>query len=297
MAKNFISISDLSAEQIKGLLEEAVELKKQPVTPHPPLPHRSMAMIFDKPSLRTRLSFEVGMTQLGGHAVYLAPDDIKLGKRESVHDTAKVVSSMVDVIVARVSSHADMKEMAKHSSVPVINAMTDLEHPCQIMADLLTLHEHFGSLDGLKLAYLGDADNNVTNSLALAAEALGLELRVASPKGYEMSEAVARRAPSVKHGTDVAEAVEGADVVVTDTWVSMGKEAEAADRLKALELYRVDAALMAKASKRAVFLHCLPAYRGKEVSAEVIDGPQSLVYPEAENRLHAQKAVVLSLLR
>jgi ornithine carbamoyltransferase len=295
-AKHFLSINDLSADEIRALILRATELKKQPVDPSSPLLNKSMAMIFDKSSLRTRLSFEVGMTQLGGHAVYLAPDDIKLGKRESVHDTAKVISSMADIIIARVSSHDDVTELAEFSSVPVVNAMTDREHPCQIMADLQTIYEHFGSFDGLKLAFVGDANNNVTNSLALTAEILGLDFKIAAPKGFEMSDEFRTLARSAEHFDDPVAAVAGAHVVVTDTWVSMGKEAEAADRLKALAPFQVTATLMAQADPKAIFMHCLPAYRGKEVTAEVIDGPQSAVFQEAENRLHAQKAVVLELL-
>ncbi len=236
------------------------------------------------------------MTQLGGHAIYLAPDDIKLGTRETVHDSAIVISSMVDIIIARVSNHEDVQELAKHSSVPVINAMTDREHPCQVLADLQTIYEHFGAFDGLKLAYLGDADSNVTNSLALAAEILGMEMSIAAPQGYEMSAAIRQQAPSVKHYNDPDPAITGAQVVITDTWVSMGKEAESAERLKALAPFAVTREIMAKADSKAIFMHCLPAYRGKEVTSEVIDGSQSVVFAEAENRLHAQKAIILELL-
>lgn len=298
--KDFLSISDLSAEQIKTLINKAIvlkaELKKLGSHPSSPLKNKSMAMIFDKSSLRTRLSFEVGMTQLGGHAIYLAPDDIKLGVRETVHDSAIVISSMVDIIIARVSNHEDVQELAKYSRVPVINAMTDLEHPCQVLADLQTIYEHFGAFDGLKLAYLGDADSNVTNSLALAAEILGMEMSIAVPQGYEMSAAIRQQAPSVKHYNDPAQAISGAQVVITDTWVSMGKEAESAERLKALAPFAVTRELMSQADTKAIFMHCLPAYRGKEVTPEVIDGPQSVVFAEAENRLHAQKAIILELL-
>jgi ornithine carbamoyltransferase len=294
--KHLLSIADLSANEIKALVAKAIELKKNPIDTSSPLLNKSMAMIFDKSSLRTRLSFEVGMTQLGGHAVYLAPDDIKLGVRETVHDSAIVISSMVDIIIARVSSHEAVEELAEYSSVPVINAMTDLEHPCQILADLQTIYEHFGSFDGLTLAYVGDANNNVTNSLALASEKLGIEMRIASPKGYELPGSIRKQAPSVKHFEDPRLAVVGAHIVVADTWVSMGKEAEAKDRLKALVPYQVNAELMKQADPSAIFMHCLPAYRGKEVTAEVVDGPQSVVFAEAENRLHAEKAVVLTLL-
>jgi ornithine carbamoyltransferase len=293
--KDLISIADLSPDQIKSIIESAVELKVGRAG-EPPLRDKSMAMIFDKPSLRTRLSFEVGMTQLGGHAVYLAPADIGLGERETVHDSAVVISSMADVIIARVSSHQAVTELAANSKVPVINAMTDLEHPCQVLADLLTIYERFGRFEGLKLAYVGDANNNVTNSLVLAAGLLGMEIRVAAPAGYELASEIASRNPAVQQSNDPRAAVTGADVVITDTWVSMGKETKRAERLKDLAPFQVNQELMALANDQAVFLHCLPAYRGKEVSPEVIDGPQSLVFAEAENRLHAQKALLLYLM-
>jgi ornithine carbamoyltransferase len=257
---------------------------------------KSMAMIFDKSSLRTRLSYEIGMTQLGGHAVYLAPDDIKLGVRESVHDTAIVISSMADIIIARVSSHEAVIELAHYSTVPVINAMTDQEHPGQVLADLQTIYEEFGTFKGLELAYVGDADANVINSLALASHILGMEMSIAAPKGYAMAPEIAKQAKTVKHLHDPVQAVKGAQVVITDTWVSMGKEAESGDRLKALAPFQVTNDLMKLADKQAIFLHCLPAYREKEVTADVIDGPQSRVFEEAENRLHAQKALVLELM-
>ncbi len=295
-AKHLLSITDLSAAEIKALVKQAIKLKKRPIDTNSPLLNKSMAMIFDKSSLRTRLSFEVGMTQLGGHAVYLAPDDIKLGVRETIHDTAIVISSMVDVIAARVSSHKAVVELAEYSTVPVINAMTDLEHPCQALADLQTIYEHFETFDSLKLAYLGDADANVINSLALAAELLSMELRIAAPKDYEMPKTIRKLTPRTKHFNDPIKAVVGAQVVITDTWVSMGKEAEAAKRLKALAPFQVTEELMALADQKAIFMHCLPAYRGKEVAPGVIDGQQSAVFQEAENRLHAQKAVVLELL-
>lgn len=295
---NIISITDLSAADIRQVIQAAIKLKADTKAGRCPTPlaGKSMAMIFDKPSLRTRLSFEVGMTQLGGHAVYLAPDDIKLGVRETVHDSSLVISSMADVIIARISSHQDMRELADYSSVPVINAMTDLEHPCQILADLQTIYEEFGTFESIKIAYLGDANNNVTNSLVLAAGLLGIEISVASPPGYELDPQIRAKAKTLTEYDDPAPAVKGAHVVVTDTWVSMGKEAEKAGRLKDLAPMRVTASLMDAAGKKAIFMHCLPAYRGKEVTAEVIDGPRSRVFEEAENRLHAQKALLLYAL-
>lgn len=297
--KDFLSITDLTAEQIESLVKKAIALKadlKKNGGHSQLLQNKSMAMIFDKPSLRTRLSFEIGMTQLGGHAVYLAPADIGLGVRETVHDSAVVISSMADIIIARVSSHKDVIELAEHSRVPVINAMTDLEHPCQILADLQTIYEQFGSFKGLKLAYVGDANNNVTNSLAFVSEILGIEMSIAAPEEYKMLPEIAARAPSIQHFNDPAQAIRDANVIVTDTWISMGKEEEGAKRLETLAPFQINSGLMSRADKNAIFLHCLPAYRGKEVAAEVIDGPQSAVFAEAENRLHAQKAIILELL-
>ena len=298
--RHVISITDLSADEIRGIVKSAIKLKaglKQKTgQPEPPLRDKSMAMIFDKSSLRTRLSFEVGMTQLGGHAVYLAPDDIKLGVRETVHDSAIVISSMADVIIARVSSHEAVQELAKYSSVPVINAMTDQEHPCQILADLQTIYEQFGTFEGIKIAYLGDADNNITNSLVLAAGLLGMEIRIGAPSGYELSPGIGGKADGLLQFNDPESAIKGAQVVIADTWVSMGKEADRAKRLDDLSPFQVDQKLMALADKKAIFMHCLPAYRGKEVTAEVIDGPQSVVFAEAENRLHAEKALLLHVL-
>lgn len=284
-------------------------------------------MIFEKPSLRTRLSFEAGMTQLGGHAIYLGPADIGLGTRESIADVAKVTSSMVDLIMARTFKHMSIVELAKHSTVPVINGLSDLEHPCQILADVMTIWEVYGKLEGLKIAYVGDCENNVTHSLALASALLGMDFVAAGPRGYHMDKKVVGQAKeilrlsgsshrtrnaqddkralkslarsssaSVKQVVDPKEAVNGADVVVTDTWVSMGDEAEKAKRLKLFKPYQVTPKLMALAHKQAIFLHCLPAYRGNEVTAAVIDGPQSLVFQEAENRLHVQKALMLWLV-
>jgi ornithine carbamoyltransferase len=298
--QHFISVTDMTADQIRDVIEQATELKRElkltADQPALPLRAKTLAMIFDKPSLRTRLSFEVAMTQLGGHAVYLAPDDIKLGRRETVHDSAIVISSMADAIVARVSSHEDVRELAKHSGVPVINAMTDLEHPCQALADLQTIYERFGTFQGIEIAYLGDARNNVTNSLALAADRLGMTMRVAAPAGYALAPEIVKQTRHVVQSSDPAAAVRGAQVVVTDTWVSMGKETERAKRLAALQPFQVTRKLMSLAAKDAIFMHCLPAYRGKEVTTEVIDGLQSAVFAEAENRLHAEKALLLYCL-
>jgi ornithine carbamoyltransferase len=293
---NFISITNMSAAEMLALIIHAIRLKKQPIDHTSPMLNQSMVMIFDKPSLRTRLSFEIGMTQLGGHASYLAADDIKLGVRETVSDSAKVISSMADIIVARVSSHDTIRKLAQNSSVPVINAMTDYEHPCQALADLQTIYEAFGTFNELKIAYLGDANNNVTNSLALASRILGIQMSIASPVGYGISQSILNVSPNVTQFIKPGQAVRGAHVIVTDTWISMGKEEKTIERLRLLSPYQVTAEVMAQADPDAIFMHCLPAYRGKEVTTEVIDGPRSFVYQEAENRLHAQKALLSHLL-
>lgn len=305
--KHFLSITDLGKTELLAVLRLAAKLKREfqrTGKPKKIFEGKTLVMIFEKPSLRTRLSFEMGMTQLGGHAIYLGPSDIGLGVRESVADVAKVASRMGDLIMARTFKHATVTELAHHSRVPVINGLSDLEHPCQILADLLTIREHKGKLKGLTLAFVGNGENNVTHSLALASGLLGIHFSVASPKGYAMLPKIAHHAAkltkvsggSIGQTTDPIRAVSGADVVYTDTWVSMGDEAEKAKRLKAFAPYQVTAALMKKAKPDAGFMHDLPAYRGNEVAAQVIDGPQSLVFDQAENRLHAQKGLMVDLL-
>lgn len=258
-------------------------------------------MIFEKPSLRTRLSFETGMTQLGGHAIYLAPTDIGMGKRESISDTAKVVSSMADMIMARTFSQKTIEELAKYSKVPVINGLADLEHPCQILADLMTIWEAKGKLSGLIMGYVGDCENNVTHSLCLAAAILGINFKAAAPKGFWMNKDILKKAKKISKDIQIMEtdnpyeAVQNVDVVVTDTWVSMGDEEEKTKRLQFFKPYQVNEELISQAKKDAIFLHCLPAYRGNEVTGEVIDGSQSVVFQEAENRLHVQKALLIYL--
>ena len=262
-------------------------------------------MIFEKPSLRTRVSFEVGMTQLGGHALYLGPSDIQMGKRESVADIAGTLCRYVDLIMARVFKHEVVEELANFAAVPVINALSDLEHPCQIMADLLTMLEHKKKLEGLKVAFVGDGENNVTHSLAVGCGKLGIDFRVANPKGYSMTRKIVEEAQifAKKSGGKINEflnpqqAVEGVDVVYTDTWISMGDEKEKAKRLAAFKGYQVTKSLMNKAKPDAVFMHDMPAYRGNEVSAEVIDGPRSIIFDQAENRLHAQKGIMVFLIK
>lgn len=305
--KNLLSITDLTQKKLRTVLNLAINLKREyrrAGKPKTLLAGKTLIMIFEKPSLRTRLSFEIGMTQLGGHAIYLAPSDIGLGVRESVSDVAKVASRMGDIIMARTFKHRTVAELARHSHVPVINGLSDLEHPCQILADLLTILEHKGTLTGLKFAFVGDGDNNVTHSLALASGILGIHFSVASPKGYEMLSKVAQTANklakasggSILHTTDPVRAVMGADIVYTDTWVSMGDETQKLKRLKVFAPYQVTQKLMSHAKQSALFMHDLPAYRENEVTTEVIDGPQSIVFDQAENRLHAQKALMVYLL-
>lgn len=304
---HFLSISNFSKKEIWQIFKTAVRMKKELKRRglnRPVLDRISLAMIFEKPSLRTRVSFEVGMTQLGGHALYLGPQDIQMGKRETPGDIGQNLSRMVNIIMARVFDHRVLVDLANGSSVPVINALSDLEHPCQVMADLLTVWEHKGKLEGLTLVYSGDGENNVTHSLALICTTLGVNFRCVSPKGYKMKKEVvemvkknaSQSGAEFLETEDLSKALKGADIVVTDTWVSMGDEAEAAKRIKVFPPYQINQKAMSLAKKDAIFLHCLPAYRGKEVTPEVIDGPQSVVFDEAENRLHAQKAIILYLL-
>lgn len=302
--KDFLSITDLSVKEIWQVLLLAKKLKSQKKN-KPFLQDQQMVLLFEKPSLRTKLSFDIGFNQLGGHPVYFAPQEVGLGKRESVSDVAKVISSMADLIVARVFSHTQLEDLAKHSKVPVINALSDLEHPCQALADFLTILEIKGSLEGLTLAYIGDGENNVTHSLVLGCALLGINFRCASPKGFWMKKEIVEKTKQLAKQSGATifetenpiEALKNADVVYTDTWVSMGDESEQKKRLKILRSYQVDKILMKHAKKDAIFMHDLPAYRGNEVTGEVIDGAQSVVFGQAENRLHAQKALLLFLLK
>ncbi len=288
--------TDLSGDQIRKILSTAAHLKKQwhkRPSSIQPVENRMLAMIFEKQSLRTRVSFEQAFTELGGHAIYLTKADIDMGKRESIADTAQVLSRWSSMIVARLNSHASILELSKYSSVPVINALTDLEHPCQALADLLTIEEHFGPKK-LKIVWIGDG-NNVCNSLAITAAKLGHEVVICTPPGYEADE-IAYSVSGVSQVYLPAHAIDGADVVVTDTWISMGQEAEAAEKLPRFYKYQVNSDLMSLAKDTAIFMHCLPAHRGEEVTPEVIDGPQSVIFQEAENRMHAQKALMQLLL-
>jgi ornithine carbamoyltransferase len=304
--KHFLSINDLSRDEARFLLAEADrlkdELKSKRAAQCEYLAGKTLAMIFEKPSLRTRASFDIGMAHLGGHPLYLSPAEIGLGKRESVADVARVVSRMADGIVARVFSHGALEELAEYSRVPVINALSDSEHPCQALADLQTFAEYKGlpdeNLKRRKIAYVGDG-NNVCHSLMLLCAKLGVEFSVATPKNYEPQHEfveAAQREGEVFLTNDVQAAVQNADAVYTDVWTSMGQEEEGAQRLKDFAGFQVNAELMAGAKPDAIILHCLPAHRGEEISAEVLESPHSKVFEQAENRLHAQKAVLLWLL-
>jgi ornithine carbamoyltransferase len=295
--RDFLAIPDFSRAELERLFDLAERMRTGQYTKKP-LAGKSLAMIFMKSSTRTRVSFEVGAWQLGGHALFLSPRDIQLGRGEPVADTARVLSRYVDGIMIRTFAHAEVEELARHATVPVINGLTDLLHPCQILADLQTVRQHLGAYDGKKVAWVGDG-NNMANSWINAAYRLGFELALACPEGYDPDAAILRRAQGEARVTlvrDPREAVEGAHVVNTDVWASMGQEEEQKVREQAFAGYQVDSALMRRASREAIFLHCLPAHRGEEVAADVIDGPQSRVWDEAENRLHVQKAIMAVLM-
>ena len=301
--KDLISIHDLTLEEIEEIFDLAKRMKETPADYSESLAGKTLGMIFQKPSTRTRVSFEVGIYQLGGIGLYLSSNDMQLGRGETVADTARVLSRYVDAIMARVFAHQDIIDLARYGNIPVINGLSDLLHPCQALADFLTLREHKGELRGLKLAYVGDG-NNVAHSLFFAGAKLGTHVTCICPPGFEPNGEVlaAARADAKATGAkievsnDIAD-VKGADAVYTDVWASMGQEAEAADRKRTFMPYQVNAGLMARAADDAVFLHCLPAHRGEEVTDEVADSPASVIFDEAENRLHAQKAVMYLLMR
>jgi ornithine carbamoyltransferase len=299
--RDFLRIADWSADELRLALDLADRLKEaqRAGEEHRLLPGRALAMIFEKPSNRTRVSFEVGMAQLGGQAINLASHEVQLGRRESIRDTALVLSRYVDAIMIRTYAQADVDELAAHAGAPVINGLTDDAHPCQALADVMTIRERLGRLEGVRLAYVGDG-NNVCSSLMVAAAKLGLSFVAATPPGYEPTAAavdVAHAAAETSGGSvelvrDPREAAAGADALYTDVWTSMGQEAERERRLRDLSGYGVDAALLAEAGSGAIVLHCLPAHLGEEISADALYGPQSAVWDEAENRLHAQKALL-----
>ena len=294
--RHFLKLSDLSADEARRVVLRATELKRQPDPSYRPLLGRALAMIFTKNSTRTRVSFEVGMARFGGHALFLNPGATQIGRDEPLSDTAKVLSRMCDAIMIRNDSQADQVEVAAHSRVPVINGLSDQHHPCQLLADLQCWFEHRGDPRGKRAAWVGDG-NNVCHSWIEAARLFDFELRIAAPVGFAPDAVLVSAAGRhVKICGTPAEAVRGADLVITDTWTSMGQEAESQRRLQAFAGYEVDVGLMAQAAPDALFMHCLPAHRGEEVSAAVIDGPQSVVWDEAENRLWAQMALLEFLL-
>ena len=296
--RHFLSLPDLSAAELMRLLARAAELKalRRRRAEPPTLKNRILAMVFEKSSTRTRVSFEAGITQLGGCALFLSPRDTQLGRGEPIADTARVLSSMVDLIMVRTFAHETVATFAAHSTVPVINGLTDREHPCQLLADLQTWLEHRDSLQDATAAYIGDG-NNMCHSWMHAARLLGFKLNIACPPGYQPDAALlAECASHVEILPDPLQAAGGADLLITDVWASMGQETEQAERRQAFAPYQVNAATMRAAATDALFMHCLPAHRGEEVTAEVIDGPQSVVWQEAENRLHAQKALMEFLL-
>jgi len=298
MTKHFIDFDNLSFEVLQDIIDRAITLKKEhnEGVINNSLINKTLAMIFDKSSTRTRVSFEAGMTQLGGHALFLSNNDIQLGRGETITDSAIVISSMVDAVMLRISSHEDIIEFSQHSNKPVINALSDLSHPCQILADLMTFQEQKGSINGKKVAWIGDG-NNVCQTYMQAAEIFGFDLTIATPSGYEPNHSfVESYQNNINYCSSPMDACKVADLVVTDVWTSMGKESEQKQRESAFKGYQVDQKMMSVANSDALFMHCLPAHRGKEVSADVIDGKQSAVWDEAENRLHAQKALLLYLI-
>ena len=303
MTRHFLKDDDVTAAEQAEILELALELKRDPYSRRPFEGPQTVALIFDKTSTRTRVSFSVGVADLGGVPLVIDSATSQMGKKESVADTARVLERQVAAIVWRTYAQAGLEEMARYSRVPVINSLSDDYHPCQLLADLLTIKEHRGSLAGQKLAYIGDASNNMANSYLIAGALAGMHVAVAGPADYQPAAAVLQRAAeiasstggSVSATTDPGLAAAGADVLATDTWISMGQEAEQEQRVKAFKGFEIDSTLLAKAKPDAIVLHCLPAYRGFEISAEVLDGPQSVIWDEAENRLHAQKALMVWL--
>lgn len=303
--KHFISLHDVTHEEFSQLLSLAAKLKREQKQgiEHHILKGKTLGMIFSKSSTRTRVSFEVGMYQLGGHALFLSANDIQLGRGETIYDTANVMSRFVDGIMIRTFDHQDVLDLAKYGTIPIINGLTDLLHPCQALADLLTVQEHKGRLRGLKLAYIGDG-NNVAHSLLYACAKAGMDVSVGSPKGYECDPEIVKNAKEdakefgskVILTNDPVEAIKDADVVYTDTWASMGQESEKAERIKIFKDYQVNKELFAYSKPDSIFMHCLPAYRGFEVTEDVIDSKRSVIFDEAENRLHAQKAVMAMLM-
>ncbi|WP_314587522.1 ornithine carbamoyltransferase [Paenibacillus terrigena] len=303
--RDFLGLGDFSSEEIRYLIDLAIELKKKQKNGevYQPLKGKTLGMIFEKSSTRTRVSFEVGMYQLGGQALFLSKNDIQMGRGETIHDTAKTLSRYLDGIMIRTFAHRTIIDLARYATVPVINALTDLSHPCQALADYQTILEHKGKLAGLKMAYVGDG-NNMVHSLMIGAAKLGIHISIASPEGYDMDETVISQAKDIAASTgskivitrDPKEAVQDADVIYTDVWASMGFESEQQEREAAFKDFQVNEELAKLAKPDYLFMHCLPAHRGEEVSAGVIDGENSIIFDQAENRLHAQKAVMAAIL-
>jgi ornithine carbamoyltransferase len=301
MKKDFLTVSDLTSHEIDRLLKRAVDFKSGKDAPSCPLIGKSIGLIFEKASTRTRVSFQVGIYQLGAQSIYLTPKDIQLGRGETIYDTAKVLSRYLHAVVMRTFSHDTLRDFASHASIPVINGLSDLHHPCQALADLMTIIEKKGSLTGVRLCYVGDG-NNVANSLIEAAAIMGMRLSIACPRGYEPPSEILDAARAVSKQDisilrDPKEAVSGADAIYTDVWVSMGQEEEASERRHKFIQYQVNSKLLSHARPDAIVLHCLPAHRGEEITDDVIDGKQSVVFDQAENRLHTQKALLEFLLK
>ena len=300
--KDFLKLADFSTEEILALLELAVQIKAGK-GPKKPLAGKTLGMIFQKSSTRTRVSFEVGMLQLGGHPLFLSNNDIQLGRGESIHDTAKVLSRYLDGIMIRAHGHDEVEQLAEYADIPVINGLTDSYHPCQMMADMLTIQEHKGKLKGLKIAYIGDG-NNVAHSILIGSAKVGMNVAIASPVGYEPDEAIVEQAKGFaeQQGSQVfitndpVAAVQDADVIYTDVWASMGQESEQDERVQKFAGFQVNQELCTYAKADYIFLHCLPAHRGEEVAADIIDGKHSVIFDEAENRLHAQKAILVACM-
>lgn len=304
MKKDFIALTDFSSDELIAMLDLADQIKQSPQEFYSVLKGKTLGMIFNKQSTRTRISFQVGISQLGGNGLFLGPEDMQLARGETISDTGKVLSRFLDGIMIRTYSHSDVLDLAQYSSIPVINGLTDFNHPCQALADMMTIREKFGELEGLKLAYVGDS-NNVAVSLLFACVKFGLHISLVSPKGYTITQEaldMSREEADSKNlnvvlTENTQEGVAGADIVYTDVWTSMGQEEEQQKRLNDLSDYTVDEKIMAGAGPNAKFMHCLPAHRGEEVSASVIDGSASIVFDQAENRLHLQKAVMVSLMQ
>ena len=303
MKRDLLSLQDLTGSEIDDLLELTKQLKQGTYPVGSPLKGKTVALLFQKPSNRTRVSFEVGTLQLGGNCLYLGPEEINLGVRESIADVAKTLSRYLNALVARTFTHDDIIELAHHASIPIINGLSDLYHPCQTLADIFSIKEKFGRLSGLTLGYIGDG-NNVCNSLLLGCAKVGMHMHIATPKKYEPKKAIVQlaKAASKETGAKIStthvpeDAVKKADIIYSDVWVSMGQEKESKRRLKDFKGYQVNTELVKSANKNYIFMHCLPAHRGQEVTADVIDGPHSIVFDQAENRLHTQKAILITLL-